>query len=247
MDDFRREARAAADRLPRGCNVLEVAPGPGFFAIELAKLGEFKITGLDISRTFVDIASRNARNTGVQVDFRLGNASAMPFADEAFDFIYCSAAFKNFSEPVKALNEMYRVLAPGGEASIVDLRKDVSPGEIDEYLRKSGRGKIDTWLTRWAFRCMLIKRAYTREQLQRLAEQSRFGSCQIQDGPIGFATRFTRPILSSRRLVISRFAACSECTGRRIMFVLTRYGITTQETDPRRRHGESSLATQQHR
>jgi len=99
---FSPRGESAAERLPAGACVLDVAPGPGFFAIELAKLGDFRITGLDISRTLVKIAAKNARTAGVNVDFRLGNASAMPFADESFDFVYCSAAFKNFSEPVKA-------------------------------------------------------------------------------------------------------------------------------------------------
>ena len=193
MEDFRRQASTAAGHLSSGCNVLEVAPGPGFFAVELAKLGDFKITGLDISRTFVEIAMENARNAGVKIDFRLGNASAMPFADESFDFIYCSAAFKNFSEPVKALDEIYRVLRPGGEAMVMDLRKDVSLDEIDAYVKQSGRSRIDAWLTSWAFRCMLIKRAYTKDEFSRMAEQSRFGTCQIQVGRIGLETRFTKP------------------------------------------------------
>lgn len=64
MEDFRRQARTAAEHLSSGCNVLEVAPGPGFFAIELAKLGDFKITGLDISRTFVEMgAFRKSRSS----------------------------------------------------------------------------------------------------------------------------------------------------------------------------------------
>jgi ubiquinone/menaquinone biosynthesis C-methylase UbiE len=193
MEDFRLQARTVAEHLPRGCNVLEVAPGPGFFAIELAKLGEFKITGLDISRTFVEIARENARNAGVEIDFRLGNASAMPFAGESFDFIYCSAAFKNFSEPVKALDEMHRVLRPGGEAMVADLRKDVSLDEIDAYVKQSGRSRIEAWMTSLAFRCMLIKRAYTQEEFRAMAERSRFGTCQIQVGPIGLEVRFTKP------------------------------------------------------
>ena len=193
MEEFRRQARTAAEHLSSGCNVLEVAPGPGFFAIELAKLGDFKITGLDISRTFVEIATENARNAGVKIDFRLGNASAMPFGGDSFDFVYCSAAFKNFSEPVKALDEMYRVLRPGGEAMVVDLRKDVSLDEIDVYVKQSGRSRIDAWMTSWAFRCMLIKRAYTKDEFRRMAEQSRFGTCQIQVSPIGLETRFTKP------------------------------------------------------
>src|SRR5271166_5708984 len=87
MEDFRRRARSVAEQLSSGCSVLEVAPGPGFFAVELAKLGDFKITGLDISRTFVEIARQNARNAGVKIDFQLGNASAMPFASDSFDFV----------------------------------------------------------------------------------------------------------------------------------------------------------------
>src|SRR6516162_9453301 len=170
MEDFRREARRAAQHLRSGCDVLEVAPGPGFFSIELARLGNFKITGLDISRTLVEIATENARTANVKVDFRLGNASEMPFADDSFDFIYCSAAFKNFSEPVKALDEMHRVLRPGGEAVIVDLRKDVSLDELGTYLKQSGRSAIDAWITRWVFRHVLIKRAYTRSDFDRMAQ-----------------------------------------------------------------------------
>jgi ubiquinone/menaquinone biosynthesis C-methylase UbiE len=190
--DFRRQAQAVAERLGRG-TVLEVAPGPGFFAIELAKLGDFQVTGLDISHTLVQIASDNARTAGVSVDFRQGNASAMPFADESFDFIYCSAAFKNFSEPLAALDEMYRVLRPGGEAQVVDLRKDLSLADVDQYVRQSGRTRIDAWITRWAFRSFLVKRAYTVDQLNKLAEQSRFGACHLTLDSIGFEARLAKP------------------------------------------------------
>ena len=45
MEDFRRQAKSVAQNLRGGCDVLEVAPGPGFFAVELAKRGDFKIRG----------------------------------------------------------------------------------------------------------------------------------------------------------------------------------------------------------
>jgi ubiquinone/menaquinone biosynthesis C-methylase UbiE len=193
MEDFRSEAAAAARRLRSGSHVLEVAPGPGFFSIELAKLGEFRITGLDISQTLVEIAQENARSAGAEVDFRLGNASAMPFADESFDFIYCSAAFKNFSEPVKALDEMHRVLRPGGEAMVADLRKDASLDDIDGYVKNSGRGRIDAWMTKWTFRHMLLKRAYNEADFVRMASQSRFGRCNAKASSIGIEVRFAKP------------------------------------------------------
>jgi ubiquinone/menaquinone biosynthesis C-methylase UbiE len=192
LEDFRRQAQAVAAQLPGGGAVLEVAPGPGFFAVELAKLGNFRITALDISRTFIDIATANAQSAGVIIDFRLGNASAMPLECNAFDFVYCSAAFKNFSEPVQAIDEMHRVLRPGGQALIVDLRKDASLDDINAYVKQSGRSRFDAWLTRWAFRCMLMKRAYTTDEFRRMAEQSRFGGCQIDTDQIGLAVRFRK-------------------------------------------------------
>lgn len=193
MEDFRRDAKAAAARWRRGSEVLEVAPGPGYFAVELAKLGDFKITGLDVSHTFVEIAKENARKAGVKIDFRQGSASAMPFADESFDFVYCSAAFKNFSEPVKALDEMHRVLCPGGEAVIMDLRKDAPSDEIDAYVNRSGRRRIDAWVTKWTFRHILLKRAYSKDDFVRMAEQSRFGTCQVNSTAISLEARFAKP------------------------------------------------------
>lgn len=197
MEDFRREAKRIAGSLSDGARVLEVAPGPGFFSIELARLanlkpGGFWITGLDVSRTFVDIATENARNAGVTIDFQQGNASAMPFADESFDFIYCSAAFKNFTEPVRALDEMHRVLRPGGQASIVDLRNDASLDDVNAYIRQSGRSGFDAWITQWTFRHMLIKRAYSKSAFVEMAAQSRFSSCQITTEAIGIEVRLAR-------------------------------------------------------
>jgi ubiquinone/menaquinone biosynthesis C-methylase UbiE len=104
LDDFARLAQRIGSQLQPGSAVLEVAPGPGYFCIELAKLGPFFITGLDISHTFVDIARKKAAEAGVHVDFRQGNASGMPFASDAFDFLLCRAAFKNFGQPVRAFS-----------------------------------------------------------------------------------------------------------------------------------------------
>jgi ubiquinone/menaquinone biosynthesis C-methylase UbiE len=193
IDDFRHEAKKVAERLGQEGALLEVAPGPGYFSIELAKLGNFHIAGMDISRTFIEIASQNARRAGVNIAFRLGNASAMPFPDESFDFVYCSAAFKNFSEPVEAMNEIHRVLRPKGQALICDLRKDVSLEEIQSYIRQSGRSWFDAWLTKMAFQHMLIKRAYTMDDFGRMASQSKFRTCQIQTAPLGLEVHFSKP------------------------------------------------------
>ena len=128
-------AKQMVGKIPANGKVLEIAPGLGYFCIELAKLGNFQITGLDVSKSFVQIADRNAKQAGLLIDFREGNASAMPFEDNSFDFTFCQAAFKNFSDPVKAIAEMYRVLKPKGTAVIVDMRRDASAEDIEREVK----------------------------------------------------------------------------------------------------------------
>ncbi len=186
LDEFKALARRVSVGLSEGASVLEVAPGPGYFAIELAKLGKYKITGLDISKTFVDIASRNARDVGVDVAFQLGNASSMPFADDSFDLIVCRAAFKNFTEPVAALREMRRVLKKGGKAVIIDLRKDTPQEEINAHVDKMNVGRLNAAFIKLSFRFMLLKRAYTKEDFEQFIAESGFQMPEIADAPVGF-------------------------------------------------------------
>ncbi len=185
LGEFRRLAGSLAARLGPGSAVLEVAPGPGYLAIELAKLGDYRVVGLDISRTFVHMAGENARRAGVSVEFVHGNASTMPLDPASFDLAVCRAAFKNFSEPVAALDEMHRVLKPGGEALIIDLRRDARPEEIDVCVDGMGLGRFDRFMTKLIFHHSLIKRAYTADEFRGMAAASRFGTCAIEESSIG--------------------------------------------------------------
>jgi ubiquinone/menaquinone biosynthesis C-methylase UbiE len=179
-------AQQMSGKIPANGSVLEIAPGPGYFCIELAKLGDYQISGLDISKSFVDIARRNATEAGLKIDFRQGNASAMPFPENTFDFAYCQAAFKNFSEPVRAIAEMYRVLRPGGISVISDLRRDASALEIEREIKGMGIGPINRFLVRWTFRNMLLKSAYSVDEMQRMVAQTPFGQCEITLDGVGF-------------------------------------------------------------
>ena len=191
-EDFKVLARRVATETPRGSDVLEVAPGPGHFAIELAKLGGYQVTGLDISHTFVEIARKNAGEAGVNVEFRLGNASEMPFKDESFDFLLCRAAFKNFSQPVRALQEMYRVLKPGGRALIIDLRKDAPQASVSQAIDEMRLGAVNTLITKLTFRFMLLKRAYTRTQFEQMLAETEFGSIKIKEDRLGLEVMLER-------------------------------------------------------
>jgi ubiquinone/menaquinone biosynthesis C-methylase UbiE len=179
-------AKQLVGKIPANGKVLEIAPGPGYFGIELSKLGNFQITGLDISQSFVEIARRNAAEAGVRVDFRQGNASNMPFPDNTFDFTFCQAAFKNFSEPVRAIAEMYRVLRPGGVSVISDLRRDAPASEVEREIRGMGLGPVNSFLVRWTFEHMLLKSAYSVEQMRSMVAQTPFGGCRIEVSGVGF-------------------------------------------------------------
>jgi ubiquinone/menaquinone biosynthesis C-methylase UbiE len=192
LDEFTKLARRVASQLPGDSRVLEVAPGPGYFSIELAKLGSYSITGLDISHTFVEIASKKAAEAGVHVDFRQGTASSMPFADDTFDFLLCRAAFKNFGQPVRALQEMCRVLKPGGRGVIMDLRGDASPESMNQAVDGMGLNPVDKVLTKLIFRFSLVKNAYTREQFQQMLARASFSSVDIQQADIGFEIWMTK-------------------------------------------------------
>jgi ubiquinone/menaquinone biosynthesis C-methylase UbiE len=192
LDDFKSLARRIAAEIQPHSKVLEVAPGPGYFAVELAKLGAYEVTGLDISETFVEIARANAAQAGVRVDFRRGNASQMPFADGAFDFLLCRAAFKNFTEPIRALQEMHRVLRPGGQGLIIDLRRDAPQDSINEAVNQMHLGAVNAVITKLTFRFMLLKRAYTKSEFEQLVSDTSFQRAQILEALTGLEIRLTK-------------------------------------------------------
>jgi ubiquinone/menaquinone biosynthesis C-methylase UbiE len=191
MDEFRQLAARIAALVPAGGSVLEVAPGPGFLSIELAKRG-LQVRAVDISKTFVEIARKNATAEGVKVRFQLGNAAALPVDDASVDFVVCRAAFKNFSEPVTAMAEMRRVLRPGGTALLGDMRRDVSVAEIERYVNSLGVNRLNRWFMMLTFRGMLIKRAYPIEEIRRMAIAAGWTDARIETTPLGFEAWTTK-------------------------------------------------------
>jgi ubiquinone/menaquinone biosynthesis C-methylase UbiE len=103
--------------------ILDCSCGPGTEMLMLAELvPDGEVVGSDLAADMVTTAARNARQRRIQnVAFFQADIAALPrhFAGK-FDFVYCGLAFHHYPDPLKSVQEMRRVLRPGGHAFIVD-------------------------------------------------------------------------------------------------------------------------------
>lgn len=107
--------------------VLDVACGPGFLTMAFAaRCG--RAIGFDATGPFLAMARAEAEHRGLHnVEFQLGNAEQLPFADGAFDAASCRAAFHHFARPERVLAEMARVAAPRGRVVVADFLSSDDP------------------------------------------------------------------------------------------------------------------------
>jgi ubiquinone/menaquinone biosynthesis C-methylase UbiE len=120
-------ARDAARYGKKVC-ILDIGTGPGHLLPALQKLlPEAKVVGVDISPAMVAQARRNLKRCRQDhlIDVRTADASALPFADEAFHCVVSTGSLHHWKDPVHALSEAHRVLKAGGHALIYDLVRDM--------------------------------------------------------------------------------------------------------------------------
>jgi ubiquinone/menaquinone biosynthesis C-methylase UbiE len=102
-------------------DLLDVACGPGVVTAAIAP-GAASVVGFDATVEMLDKArARCAKASLSNVAFQRGNAESLPFADARFDGVVTRLAVHHFADPQRALDEMFRVLRPGGAAVIVDV------------------------------------------------------------------------------------------------------------------------------
>jgi SAM-dependent methyltransferase len=136
MSEERRMARALLELAP-GDRVLDVACGPGNFTRDFAAaVGDLGlVVGLDASRTMLAQALRE----GVpgNAAYVRGDAGALPFRDGSFDAVACLAALYLIEQPLRAVDEIVRVLAPGGRVALLAscARGPVPAGLVDAATR----------------------------------------------------------------------------------------------------------------
>lgn len=122
--------RRAIKELPaqRPLYVLDVATGTGDLALDAVRSPEIKIIGIDISPGMLKIADEKIEKRKLQDRFvvELGDSEKLRFSDNTFDSVMVSFGVRNFENLNKGLEEIYRVLNPGGKLIILEFSKPVS-------------------------------------------------------------------------------------------------------------------------
>jgi ubiquinone/menaquinone biosynthesis C-methylase UbiE len=124
----RRQAALEAVRPGPGQSGLDIGPGPGFLACELAdRVGPTgRLATLDNNRTMLAMTQNRAHQQGLAdwVELHEGDAATLPFPDGTFDFVTVVQVYEYVPDIQRALAEASRVLRPGGRLAIVDTDWD---------------------------------------------------------------------------------------------------------------------------
>ena len=104
--------------------VLDLATGTGDVALHLAKEPRIKkITGLDLSKKMIEIGKEKVlkKNYQNKISLQIGDGMDLPVENNSVDVVTLSFGIRNFSNPFKGLQEIYRVLKPGGRVLIMEF------------------------------------------------------------------------------------------------------------------------------
>ncbi len=99
--------------------ILDLACGTGIVARTVSQRldGQASVVGLDLSPAMIEIARATSDAEKLAIDWRVGNAGALPFGDAAFDLVLIQQGMQFFPDRSAALSEVHRVLAAGGRVA----------------------------------------------------------------------------------------------------------------------------------
>ena len=130
-DEKWRELVVKRAEVKPGSHVLDVCCGTAKLSMQLADAvgREGKVTGLDFSENMIEVGKKNISSHPLKDNITLiqGNAMDLPFGDEQFDTVTVSWGLRNVPDLEIALNEMIRVLKPGGKLISLDMSKPTAP------------------------------------------------------------------------------------------------------------------------
>ena len=122
---WRRRAIKVISKSYKSPHILDVATGTADLAIAAMKLNPYKITGIDISRKMMEIGKSKIQKRGLseKIELITGDSENIPFGDGYFDVAMVAFGVRNFSDPLKGLSEMHRVIRFGGMIMVLEFSK----------------------------------------------------------------------------------------------------------------------------
>jgi ubiquinone/menaquinone biosynthesis C-methylase UbiE len=165
--------------------ILDIGTGPGYLPIEIAKASSsIQVVGVDLSRKLIQMAQSSAMKAGLadRLTFQTGNGGQLRFDDASFDMVISTGVLHSLKDPVKVLQEIYRVLKAGREAWVFDPAKVAS--EVDRKKWKASLNLRERFFL-WLFQLFGLHkpiRTYTREQAIALLEKTDFKHYRIDSG-----------------------------------------------------------------
>jgi SAM-dependent methyltransferase len=118
-----------------GQRILDVATGSGNVALRAARAGA-EVIGLDLTPALLDKAQQRADDWGVQVDWQIGDAEALPYDDNMFDRVLSALGVIFAPRHAVAAHELVRVCKPGGVIGLVNW---TPAGQVGQLLQLMGR------------------------------------------------------------------------------------------------------------
>ncbi len=132
--------------LSAGHTVLDVACGPGNFTRSFGRTvgADGLAIGIDASATMLERGARDLlRDRAHNVALIRGDATNLPFVDGSFDAVCCFAALHLFADPFTALEDMKRVLAPGGRIAVMtSVRRQLQPAPLKPLLERASGMRV---------------------------------------------------------------------------------------------------------
>jgi ubiquinone/menaquinone biosynthesis C-methylase UbiE len=124
---YRVVAGELGSALPRDSSVLDVGTGPGRLLLELAEgRSDLRLVGVDPSEDMIRRGQDHARTAGLEdrIEFETVPAESLPFPAGTFDLVLSTLSAHHWADPAAAINEQARVLHPGGQLRVYDLRRE---------------------------------------------------------------------------------------------------------------------------
>jgi SAM-dependent methyltransferase len=117
-----------------GENILDLATGTGWTSHLVARRGA-RVLGIDLGADLIRAAQEQARGEGLEVEYRIGDAEALPFADGAFDAVISTCGIMFVSRPGAAASELVRVTRKGGRVALTTWLPDSNLFEMFKVMK----------------------------------------------------------------------------------------------------------------